>query len=291
MLIIIIDKPERLVASDFATAPHRRLEIPMNRIPFLVACAALPAYLCAAERPFTYVHESAVLAPGQREAELWTTWQGGPSDREYRRVDARLELELGVAPDTQVALYLNHRRTSVDGVSESEFEGVSVELKRRFSDPVADGLGSAIYIEGTVNGSETELELKGIADWRMDAWSVALNTTGEIEAAEQPGDATTGPGTETSYEVKLSAAIGRTLSATWSVGLEIENRNPLDETGTWESSTLWMGPAVHFANPHLWSTLTVLPQIANLGGEADSGTRELQGHSRVEARLLFGMNF
>lgn len=263
----------------------------MIRIPFLVAPLVLPAMGITAERTFTYVHDAAVLAPGQREVELWTTWQGGREGSEYRRLDSRLEIEIGVAPETQVAVYLNHRRTSEDGVAESEFEGVSLEVKRRLSDAVADGLGSALYLEGTANGSELELEIKGIADWRVGSWTAAVNLTAEVESAEEAATATTGPGTETEYEIKLSAALGTSLSETWSLGVEIESRNPLEENGEWESSTLWLGPAVHLSSPHLWGTLTVLPQIANLGGEAETGTRELQDHSRFEVRLLLGTNF
>jgi hypothetical protein len=259
----------------------------------LLASLCLPALIAAAERPFTYVHESAVLAPGQHELEWWTTWQSGRAGENFRRVDSRLEVEIGVAPETQVAVYLNHRRTSVDGESESEFEGVSLEVKRRLSDPIADGLGSAVYVEGTVNGSEAELELKGILDARLGGWTVAANLTGEVESAEQAGDPATssGPGTETEYEVKLSLAAGRAVGDGWSLGIEAESRNPLAENGAWESSTLWIGPVVHAASPHLWGTLTVMPQLANLGGEAATGTRELEDHSRIEVRLLLGTNF
>ena len=265
----------------------------MRPIALISAFALLPTLACAAERSFTYTHDSAVLAPGQHELELWTTWQGGRDGQDFRRLDSRLEIEIGVAPETQVALYLNHRRTSEDGVSESEFEGVSLEVKRRFSDPIADGTGSALYVEGSANGSEAELELKGIADWRSGAWLTALNLTGEVESAEEAAEPADdiGNGTTTEYEVKLSLGVSRQLDSAWSAGLEIESRNPLSETGDWESSTLWAGPAVHLASPSLWGTLTVMPQLTNLGGEADSGTRELSDHSRIEVRLILGTSF
>jgi len=271
--------------------PTHRVSMRLSTL--LVASSLLPVMGTAAERTFTYTHDSAVLAPGQHELELWTTWQGGRADQEFRRLDSRLEIEIGVAPETQVAVYLNHRRTSVDGVSESEFEGVSLELKRRLSDPTADGLGSAIYVEGSANGAEVEVELKAIADVRIGAWTAAFNLTGEVEAAEQEADADagTGPGTTTEYEIKATVACARQLSQAWSLGVELESRNPISENGDLESSTLWAGPAVHLSSPSLWSTLTIMPQLTNLGGEADSGTRELADHSRLEVRLLLGTHF
>lgn len=246
--------------------------------------------LSGAERNFSYVQESAVLAPGQKELELWTTLQGGRADQDFQRLDSRLELEVGVAPDTQIAMYLNHRRTSENGVAESEFEGVSLELKRRLSDPVADAMGSAIYVEGTVNGSETELELKGITDWRAGSWIIAANAIVEFEWAQTPNAAGDGATTEDEQQLGLTLAAARSLGEGWSAGFEIDNRNPIEE-GEWESSTLWAGPVVHVANPHLWATLTVMPQLTNLGGEAETGTRELGDHSRIEARLLLGTHF
>ena len=259
------------------------------RTPALV-CLACVVALPAAERQFTYTHTSAVLAPGQKEVEIWTTEQGGREGRSFRRVDTRFELEIGVAPETQVAVYMNHRRTSVNGVSTSAFEGLSLEYKRRLSDPGADGLGSALYLEGTVNASETELEAKAIVDWQRGAWTAAANATVEFEWTEEPNANATGARTVEEQEVKLSLAAGRALGDGWSLGFEIENRNPI-VNGTWESSTLWAGPAVHLSNPHLWGTLTVMPQITNLGGKAPEQQRELNDHSRIEARLILGMHF
>lgn len=252
----------------------------------LICASALPA----AERQFTYTHSSAVLAPGQKEVEILTTMQGGREGSSYRRMDTRFELEVGVAPDLQAAVYLNHRRTSLNGVATSAFEGISLELKRRLSDPVADAFGSALYVEGTANASEVELEFKGIADWRSGPWTAAANATVEFEWAEKPIAAGNGANTIEEQKVKLTLATTYQFADGWSLGLEVENRNPIEQD-RWQSSTLWAGPVVHMSNPHLWATLTILPQIANLGGVAKEGDRELSDNSRIETRLILGFNF
>lgn len=263
----------------------------MNRfLTVLPAILVSTNALVAAERDFSYTHQSDVLAPGQHELELWTTWQGGREDQQFRRVDSRLEIEIGIAPQTQAAIYLNHRRTSSNGVSESEFEGVSFELKRRLTDPASGGPGFALYSELTVNGGETEIEAKAIGDYHTGAWTFAANLTAEAEWEDEPN--ANGDGATTHEEFGLLGTVGitRQLADGWSLGLEAENRNPISE-GTWESSTIWAGPVLHVSNPSLWATLTVLPQIANLGGRAEHGERELSDNSRLEIRLLLGTSF
>jgi len=260
----------------------------MHRLATTLILAA--SALSASEREFSYVQPSAVLAPGQHEVELWTTWQGGREGANFQRVDSRIELEVGLVPDTQAAFYLNLRRTSIDGVTESEFEGASFELKHRLTDPAAGGPGVAVYGELTLNGGETELEGKAIVDGRSGNWSAAANASLELEWEQAPDESGTGSTTEMEVGATLSAGLSRQLGRNWHLGIEVENRNPIAE-GTWESSTLWAGPVVHLAGQHAWGTLTVLPQLTNLGGEAETGTRDLTDSSRVEVRLLIGIPF
>ena len=61
-----------------------------------IAVLTLPAVAAANDRHFTYTYETAVLPPGARELEVWTTWRAG-RERYYSRFDHRLELEVGVA--------------------------------------------------------------------------------------------------------------------------------------------------------------------------------------------------
>src|SRR3954463_5977416 len=110
----------------------------MRRV--LLACV-LAAAVCAARpagasvRSFVYTQESRVLAPGESELEPWTTFRVGRS-RYYSAIDGRLELEHGIAPGLQLALYWNFSTQTRDvvrdsltreltRVSESEFASAS----------------------------------------------------------------------------------------------------------------------------------------------------------------------
>ncbi|MES1182742.1 MAG: hypothetical protein ABUL60_02950, partial [Myxococcales bacterium] len=132
------------------------------RLAFLAAPLAVSAVLfsqsaVASNRSFVYAQESRVLAPGESELEPWTTFRVGRS-RYYSALDGRLELEHGLAPGLQLALYWNFSTEARDvvqdsltrelaRVSESEFASASAELKYQLSDPTADALGSALYLE------------------------------------------------------------------------------------------------------------------------------------------------
>src|SRR5262245_32721798 len=68
--------------------------------------AALTATASANDRHFTYTYETAVLAPGAREVEIWSTPRIGRTDY-YTAFDERLELELGLTDRLLTAFYLN----------------------------------------------------------------------------------------------------------------------------------------------------------------------------------------
>src|SRR4051812_43257393 len=154
--------------------------------PAALAMTAAPA----SERLFTYNQESTVLAPGEKELELQATWRQGRRYY-YRALDERAEFEFGVTERLQAAFYLNFKsetqaehdafgnQTSDTLEHESGVEGVSIELKYKLSDPVADPIGSAVYVEGSANSEEYELELKGIVDKKIASETVALNLTYE----------------------------------------------------------------------------------------------------------------
>src|SRR6478672_9666134 len=68
--------------------------------------AALSTAAFGSERRFTYTYESAVLNPGDRELEPWTTFRLGKL-QPFTEVDQRVEFELGLLPGLQSSWYLN----------------------------------------------------------------------------------------------------------------------------------------------------------------------------------------
>jgi len=243
----------------------------------------------ANERRFTYTYESAVLNPGDAELEPWTTFRLGREDY-YSRMDNRLEFEVGVVEGLQTAWYFNWSSTTQDTdgvrVSESSFKSVSSEWKLKLTDPVADALGSAFYVEGSLGPAEAELEAKLIFDKRLGDVIVAANLVGEHEWEFEQD--------ETEREISAEAVFGLAWMASerMSFGLEVRNANEIKPDDGWENSAVYAGPVFGFASEKWWTTFTVLPQLLKLKGEEEDEGRSLvlSGRERLEARVLFGFH-
>lgn len=247
---------------------------------FWSLCSA-PAH--ANTRHFSYVYETAVLAPGERELELWTTWRTG-RHRYYSAFDQRLELEFGVADRLMLAAYVNFGAASQEfafGRTEtsSEFRGVSIEAKYQLSDPNFDALGFALYAELSAGPNEYEIESKLLFDKRLGDFLLAANLVSELEWERV--------GTETERELLLVPMLAAMYQPTPALALGIEVRNDnLVEHGELESSGLYGGPSVAYAGSGWWSTLTFLPQLVALKGARPQEALLLDNKERYELRLL-----
>jgi hypothetical protein len=252
----------------------------------------VPQLGVASERHFTYTYESAVLAPGEKEVEIWTTYRHGRVGGFYSALDSRLEYEVGVTDRLQTAFYLNFRTetqevagsTPPENETETEFKGVSWEWKYKISDPVADPIGFAVYGELGLGADEAELELKLIADKRIESNLFAANLVYEPEAEFEADE------TEYEHTIEIDLAAAHFFNNGLAVGLEVRNHNEIVE-GEHEHSALFAGPVIFYSTQAFWATLTALPQIAALKGETDDHGLVLDEHERFEVRLLFGLHF
>jgi hypothetical protein len=250
----------------------------------LLASLGLSLGAAASERKFAYTYESGVLAPGELELEPWTTLRLGKADY-YRRFDTRLELEGGLTDWLQTSLYLNLTANAGGPAgkrtSEFEFDGISSEWKLKLTDPVADEIGSALYLELTLNGFETEVEGKLILDKRIGGWIAGLNLV-----AEQVWNTSTegASSVQTETWLELDAGLARPLGHTWSVALEARLVSLLGDGG---STVLFAGPTVSWAGPRFWATFAIQPQLGALSGSTNGGL-DLVNHERAEVRLLVG---
>ena len=242
----------------------------------------------ASERHFGYVLESTVLAPGEKELELWSTYRRG-RESFYSRMDNRLELELGVTDQLMTAFYLNYSsKTQDDGagglVTEAGVEGGSVELKYKLSDSVADAFGSALYGEVGLGSEEGELEFKFIIDKRMDRLLVAFNAVYEVEAKFATD--------ETEYEHVVEADFGATyfIRPRFSLGMEVRTHHVMVEDEDTRGA-LYLGPVISYQHESFWIALTTQWQVASLGGETPGQDLELNEHERFNGRLLIGTHF
>jgi hypothetical protein len=260
----------------------------MRRIfPTLLAAATCVPPALASERHFTYTYESAVLRPGGREIEPWSTFRLGRSDF-YSRLDSRLELELGLTERLQTALYLNAKavaeETPLGRTTSTELAGISSEWKLKLADAVADRVGVALY--GEIGAGPTELELEGklILDKRVGRWLGALNLVAEHEWEFEEA------GTEGETALEVDAAFCWFLTPRLAAGLELRSHTVLPPEGEPTRSALFLGPAFSYAREGWWVAASVLPQIRALAGASDGGL-DLEEHERVEVRVLFGLEF
>lgn len=260
----------------------------------------LPALLLTAigtthanERHFTYTTESAVLAPGAREFELWATHRTGRHDF-YSRFDYRAEWEFGLKDRLMTAFYLNWHdiakadSTSPTGISkEFEFDGISTEWKYKMSDPSADKIGSAVYGEFSIGSTEMELESKIILDKRFGDNLIAYNLVGEVEWEREPG--------ELEYEeaaIENNLAFTHFINPRLGTGLELRNHTEFTNQNHPEHSALFLGPVVSYATEEWWvafSALAQLPAIKRSVNDKSSGLI-LDEHERYNLRVLLSFH-
>src|SRR5262249_46515740 len=147
-------------------------------------------------------------------------WRSG-RDYFYRRIDQRIEFEVGLTDKLQTALYVNASHisaasyietsdgkilpdTTSSGIeSESEFS-FSSEWKWRITSPDANAIGFALYGELTCAPKETELEGKIILDKRVEKNVFALNLVGEMEWKAKVNLGETEMEKETVFETDLA---------------------------------------------------------------------------------------
>lgn len=180
------------------------------------------------------------------------------------------------------AFYLNlsavNEETAPDvRQSELEFEGISSEWKCKLRDPVADGLGVAIYGEGSVGPSESEVEAKLILDRQAGKVLLAANLVGAQEwgYAQAP--------TETEQEAELDLAAAWFFRPGFSAGLEVRNHNAFHD-GEWEHSALFAGPVLAYGAEGWWVAATILPQLPALRKEEEEATPACSTISRRSTR-------
>lgn len=261
----------------------------------LAALSAAPASAAASERQFTYTHNTATLAPGQTEIEPWTTFRVG-RDNFYFRMQNRLELEAGLTDWLQGAFYLNTSTTTKDVTPEEggpdvretefEFEGVSLELKAKLSDAVADALGFGLYLEPSIGPAEGEVEVKVLLDKRAGDFYFAYNLVGEYEIKYGEAD-------EVEHELVLEHDLGLAgyLRSDVTLGVEIRNASVWVVDEGFEGSAFFAGPAVGFRQKGFWASASFMPQLFAIKPEgAAEGVLDLEHNERINSRLLLGFD-
>lgn len=230
---------------------------------------------------------------GARELEIWNTYRSSRGYF-YRRLDQRAEFEFGVGSNVMSALYLNYTwlerdpngtAPGGDPVSSSSVS-ISNEWKFKLADRVADPVGLGLYTEATLGLDEFELEGKLLLDKQLGKWLVAFNAVADNEWATELVSGETHTSSEFTAEFDLGIAYA--VQSNFSIGLEVRNHNEI-VGGEWEHSALFAGPVLSYSSDAWWATLTILPQVTGFKG-ATAGNLVLDGHERLEARLLFSFH-
>lgn len=250
----------------------------------LSALVSAPIRAHADERLFVYSYEAEVLPKGKFEFEQWITSRIGKTGGDFARWDLREELEYGITDKLTTALYINMTQTYQDpdegpARNHFKFKGFSTEWKYQILNPHLDAFGLVAYLEGTLSGSEAEVEEKIILQKNFGNWVTAINATLEQEWEFEDGE------TEREAKLEFSGGISYHLSPHWAVGIEARNHQVFEpgfSLHRQENNAWFLGPNVHYGASDWWVTFAVLPQI---------GKQELDDHERVEARLIFGYLF
>jgi hypothetical protein len=269
-----------------------------------IVASAMTCTLCvtsaqADERRFTYTYEPETLPEGGTEFEQWITLRtqrttgGEVQQGNYNLWEFREELEYGVTDKYSVSLYLNANsetfrdfsQTPPQDVSRFQFKGVSVENRYMVLNPANRPVGFTVYLEPRFSGDEAEIEEKLIIGQRHGDWKWAFNLT---HATEWSDNLRTLEG-----ELEASMGLSYDLSPRWSLGLELRDHNELPDYRIWENTALFLGPVVSYRQEKWWAALTVMPQLygANYNGNPDANSSlELEGHERLNVRLLIGIS-
>jgi hypothetical protein len=265
----------------------------MKKILFIAAVMAALG-VQAQDRVFSYTYQSNVLNKGQKEIEVWTTLGAGRQDY-YRGLNHSLEFEIGLGGKLQTAFYLNYgynkgiaSENGTDFLFTNNSYSFANEWKLKFSDPVADKLGSAVYFEYALAPGETELEGKLILDKQTGKFIHALNLVGEIEFEKEFGAYGNKLEAETEKEFKMEWNYGFSykINERWFAGIEVMNENVFAE-GKLEKSLLTAGPVIAYSGQGFWMNFTLMPQLTDL----KAGRRNIIDEDGLQARLIFSYEF
>lgn len=261
----------------------------MKRIIFIsVVIMASVSFAKAQDRIFTYTYQSNVLAPGEKEIEVWNTFGTGRQSF-YRGYENKIEFETGIAKNLQTAFYFKvnssagYNMSNDSALSSSTSIAFSNEWKYKLSDPVANAIGSALYTELELSKNGVESENKIILDKKLGRNTFALNLVGVYETVKITEDKILK--NEKEYRAEFDLGYAYYLGKGFNLGIEARNLNK-NEDGEWKYSALYAGPVISYSRDKFWINLTVMPQITAFKG-ATYKNLVLDDQQKLNTRLVF----
>jgi hypothetical protein len=262
----------------------------------LIACAFATLSMlvgarsaAAAERHFGFSYESATLKAGHAELQPWSTVRLGRADY-YNSIDARLGFELGLLKNLQGALFWNVSSVTEDlrlpgatlksRLSDTQLDSLSAQLKYKLSDPVADALGSALFLEGSTGPLRASVEGRLILDEQLGSFLLNANLIGGLVELWELRSSTLG-----NFGATLAAGYFVTPSLVTSLEVRSEN----DFSARFDRSVLYLGPTVSCVSTRYWLTLAVQPQLVALKGATAGHHLDLTENEYLQTRLMLGL--
>ena len=262
----------------------------------LIVLAAIFAVLHvqSQDRVFTYTYQSNVLNQGQKEIEVWSTLGTNRQDY-YRGLNHSLEFEIGLGGKLQTAFYLNYgyskgisQINGADVINSSNSYSFANEWKLKLSDPVANKLGSAVYLEYNLAPDETELEGKIILDKQLGRFVHAFNLSGELVSEKSFVEAGSKlkAVSEHEFNLELNYGLSYKLNEKMFAGIELMSENVIAQN-TLGKSILRAGPGISYSGEGFWINFTLMPQLTDL----KAGGRSIIDDDGLQTRLIFSYEF
>ncbi len=206
------------------------------------AAAAAPRPARADRRYYGETYNAATAPPGALDVELWSTLHQAPRSGGIQVWRHQLELETGITPRWDVALYNVFRYDQGDT---TRYEATKLETRYRLSDYGAWFVDPVLYFEARkewIDDKPLALEGKLILAKDVGALNVSVNGSYEIEFI---------PGGELEHEWAYALGSSYEVVPWVRLGAEVFGAWTRVPDGTVES-THWAGPALSLAYGRMW---------------------------------------
>jgi hypothetical protein len=249
----------------------------MNQSKFtLFSLLAIAVSAFAGERHFTNVYETTTASKGGIELENWVTWETRRGNGDNTNLwKFRHEIEYGITDRLQLGVYLANWSLAHDAThrDSTRYESASAELIYRLSDPTADALGSALYLEVEGGHDIFAIEGKLLLQKNFGRWVVAWNGVLEAEWSDHGLAQRTG---------NLEQALGVSYEFTpkFSAGAELVHEVSFDDWSKSGPNILFAGPNISWRFKRGYVTAATLFQCTGVTDEPD-----------IQTRVIFGINF
>ncbi|WP_428939211.1 hypothetical protein [Fontivita pretiosa] len=248
-------------------------------IGFLVFCATA----WADPRPFTFTYDTYPVGKGNFEYEQWVTYRTHTQeDSDLTRIDLRHEIEIGLADNFDLGLYLpNWRYEDTEDHTGPQFDSISAEFIYYPLNPVTDPIGMGLYMEVGVAEDELQFEPKLLLQKDINNWTFAYNLILETEIEGV---------FDTEHENEVEGVIGHAIGVSygiapgWQLGAELTIESEYADWEKYQGTVVYAGPAISYQRGTIpgtqagwWVTVTPAFQLSDEEDQPDLAVRMIAG--------------